>query len=55
MANAFSSPTYLPYSPQTTKAHTIPIVSLASHNIHTSASAFSLSPPSGASPHRDRG
>ncbi|OAX30795.1 hypothetical protein K503DRAFT_870876 [Rhizopogon vinicolor AM-OR11-026] len=28
-------PTYLPYSPQTAKAHTIPVSSLASHNIHS--------------------
>ncbi|OJA19831.1 hypothetical protein AZE42_11259, partial [Rhizopogon vesiculosus] len=34
-SNAPSSPTYLPYSPQTTKAHTIPVSSLASHNIHS--------------------
>ncbi|OAX31356.1 glutamine synthetase/guanido kinase, partial [Rhizopogon vinicolor AM-OR11-026] len=35
MADAPSSPTYLPYSPQTTKAQTVPVSSLTSHNIHS--------------------
>ncbi|KAG0694778.1 hypothetical protein DFH29DRAFT_301610 [Suillus ampliporus] len=34
-ANALANPRYLPYSPQTTKAQTLPFSSLAAHNIHT--------------------